>query len=175
MKRKPCLYADQGCRQFAWSKGRCYGHLRIDFPPEPRQEAPKRAGLARRAALPRKPKPRAQRRAQPAEGIPAESRVVVLGRCGGRCEACGHPLLGLVHLHHRQRRREGNHSPANLVALHPDCHVVAPQAVHQRPTWARQRGLIVPSWETPGDAPLILADGRSVLLGDEACYLPTAA
>ena len=88
-------------------------------------------------------------------GVTSETRLAVLARCGGLCEACGGDLErgGGVHMHHRQRRRTGDHSLANLVALHPDCHVVAPQAVHQRPEWATERGLIVRSTDDPAATP----------------------
>jgi hypothetical protein len=78
-------------------------------------------------------------------------------------------------LHHRQRRRGGDHSPANLVALHPACHTVAPEAVHQRPAWARERGLIVRSTEDPATVPLALPSGRRVLLGESYREVPPIA
>lgn len=126
-------------------------------------------GLTRSAPIARTSgtgKPAAARR-PPKPGVTAETRAIVLARCGGRCEACGEPLgRSGVDIHHRQRRRGGDHSPANLVALHPSCHTVAPQAVHQRPAWARERGLIVRSTGDPAATPLTLPSGRRVLLGD---------
>lgn len=88
-------------------------------------------------------------------------RAVAYGRQHGACAACGdglHP--DRAHLHHRKRRRDLGHCACNAVLLHDTCHVVAPQAVHQRPTWARARGLIVPSWEDTRSTPIIGRDGR---------------
>lgn len=112
--------------------------------------------------------PAARKPAKPAKpGVTTETRTIVLARCGGRCEACGKPLgQSGVDMHHRQGRRWRNHSPANLVALHDTCHTVAPEAVHQRPAWARERGLIVRSTEDPAATPLTLPSGRRVLLGE---------
>lgn len=136
-----------------------------------------RTPLARTAPMPRtSSQPKTAKPAKP--GVTAKTRAIVLARCAGRCEACG-KLLGQsgVDLHHRQRRRSGDHSPANLVALHPTCHTIAPEAVHQRPAWARERGLIVRSTDDPAMTPLVLPSGRRVLLGADGTYLaaPLAA
>lgn len=135
--------------------------------------------LTRATPMPRvgaSPKPAAAKPRKP--GVTTETRAVVLARCAGRCEACGKDLdRGGVDLHHRQRRRGGDHSPVNLVALHPACHTVAPEAVHQRPAWARERGLIVRSTDDPAVTPLVLPSGRRVLLDSAGSYLdvPLAA
>lgn len=119
-------------------------------------------------------KPPAARARKP--GVTTETRAIVLARCGGRCEACGKPLgRSGVDIHHRQRRRGGDHSPANLVALHPDCHTIDPKAVHQRPAWARGRGLIVRSTDDPATTPLTLPSGRRVLLGENYTDAPPIA
>jgi HNH endonuclease len=117
------------------------------------------------------------KKAKPRDEIPAAVRAVVLARCGGRCEACGESLAeGPVHMHHRRKRNGRNHTPDNLVALHSTCHVVAPEAVHQRPEWARERGLIVFSGGDPTATPLTLPDGRRVLLDPvEPIYRPVEA
>lgn len=90
---------------------------------------------------------------------PATAREVVLERQHGTCLACHAGMhADRAHLHHRQRRRELDRDqlwcPCTLVALHPDCHVVAPQAVHQRPSWAREAGLIVAPWLDPREVPI---------------------
>jgi 5-methylcytosine-specific restriction endonuclease McrA len=110
-------------------------------------------------------------------GVTQDTRMVVLARCGGRCEACGREFRDVTpDLHHRQSRARGDHSPANLVALHPKCHTIAPEAVHQRPAWARERGLIVLSTEDPAATPLALPSGRRVWLDPvNPFYLPEAA
>jgi hypothetical protein len=133
-----------------------------DFP-----EKYQRKKLEKGSEKPAKPK-----RAKPRDGIPAEVQGIVLVRSGGRCEACGELLRGRLHMHHRLRRRDGLHVASNLVSLHPDCHVVAPQAVHQRPTWAKERGLIVPFWAEPAETVLVLSSGRRVLLDDDGNYQP---
>lgn len=90
-------------------------------------------------------------------------RELIYERQYGVCLACHtgmHP--DRFHAHHRKRRRDlpGVWCPCWTVALHPDCHVVAPQAVHQRPAWAIGRGLIVPSH----------ADQRAVPIAHEWPY-----
>lgn len=99
-----------------------------------------------------------------ADPVTEATRLIVWTRCGGHCEACWRPILAGVDTHHRQLRRFGDHTPANLVALHPDCHTGAPNAVHRRVRWARERGLILRSWQTPAAEVLYLPDGRRVLL-----------
>lgn len=97
----------------------------------------------------------------------------LLARSDGRCESCGMPLPSNTSewdRHHRQSRRFGDNSLSNLVALHPNCHVISPWSVHQRPTWATEQGLTVPSWSRPLSAALWLPDGRLVYLTDEGTY-----
>lgn len=80
----------------------------------------------------------------------AAVREVIWDRQLGTCLACHTGMRpDELHAHHRVRRRDLGWCPCNIVALHSDCHVVAPQAVHQRVTWARERGLIVPTWDDP--------------------------
>lgn len=127
--------------------------------------------LKRAAALPRKRAvPRAKAapaKRSKADAIPAKVRAAVLARAAGCCEACGTALGdGPVHMHHRQKRNARNHTVENLVALHPTCHVVAPEAVHQRPAWAKGRGLILLAHHDPAAEPLVMPDGRRVLLGE---------
>jgi hypothetical protein len=52
----------------------------------------------------------------------------------------------------------------NLVALRPLCHVLDSRSVHERPAWARTRGLMVKRGDTPADKPLTLATGARVYL-----------
>lgn len=101
-------------------------------------------------------------------------RAVVLERAGGLCECCGKTLEGYpTHCHHRERRNGRNHTPYNLVVLRSICHVIMPESVHQRPTWAKSRGLIVPTGMDPATTPLWLPSGKLVLLDPlEPVYLP---
>jgi hypothetical protein len=161
MQRKPlpCVYEPEGCTFPRYAKKRCAGHYLLDFPRQRPEKSP---------AI----KPRPAKKAKPRNDIPTEVRQIVWVRSGDRCESCGEPLRGRVHMHHRLRRRDGLHVASNLVSLHPDCHVVAPQAVHQRPTWAKERGLIVPFWAEPAETVLVLSSGRRMLLDDVGGYLP---
>lgn len=136
------------------------------------------AGLARSAPMkPSEPtgrdaKPKAKKKTQ--DGFSPATREAMYVRCGGRCEACGGPLERRgFHAHHRSKRRSGDHSLANGVATHPLCHVTAPEAIHQRPAWATERGLIVRSGSKPEETPLRLPNGALVLLDqDEPRYVP---
>lgn len=134
-----------------------------------------RTGPIPRAAPIAKKTTRARREGE-SNDIPAAVRAVVLARCRGLCEACGKSLGdGTVHMHHRKRRTKRNHVPCNIVALHPTCHVLAPEAVHQRPAWAAERGLIVRAGADPDTTPVTLPSGLRVLL-DPALpqYLPAS-
>jgi hypothetical protein len=108
--------------------------------------------------------PRAATKRAVPEGFPAQVRALILQRCHGLCEACGQPLYELWHAHHRQRRGQGDHTLANGIALHPLCHIQSPRAVHDNPTWAKSRGLIVRPEEDPAVAVLVLGNRRRVLL-----------
>lgn len=100
-------------------------------------------------------------------------RAALWIRSQGLCESCGQPLPEKGwHAHHRLRAAHGRlDTLPNLVALHPLCHVNAPQAVHQRTGWAKDRGLLVKSTEDPAVMPLTLANGRRVWLSDDGTYL----
>lgn len=106
--------------------------------------------------------------------VPDIVRQFVLVRCNGICEACGELLGGTVHIHHRRRRSQGGkHVEANLVALHPGCHINTPQSVHRNPAWACGRGLLVGANEDPETVALVLSSGRRVLLQSSAAeYFP---
>jgi hypothetical protein len=59
-----------------------------------------------------------------------------------------------------------------VVVLRSICHVITPESVHQRPTWAKSRGLIVPTGMDSATTPLWLPSGRLVLLDPvEPVYL----
>jgi hypothetical protein len=129
---------------------------------------------SRRRRLPaRRNRPRARLHAVAAPTDWAALTEAILARCDGLCEACGLTLPARWtewDRHHRQTREYGDDTLPNLVGVHSDCHVVAPHAIHQRPAWARSRGLIVPSWSTPAATGLWLPDGRLVRLTPEGPY-----
>lgn len=96
--------------------------------------------------------------------IPQASRDTVAARSQGRCEiqAPGPCTGAATDWHHRQRRREGDHSPANGLHACRRCHRLA----HDRPELARSFGWIVSAHANPAEAPLMLRGLRWVLLGD---------
>lgn len=166
ISRKRLSCTRDGCDYNRYRDKLCAGHW-LEGNPSPLRQRPARKARPVRQRIPRKVP------GHPVKGVTPETKAVVLARCGGRCEACGRPLNGRADFHHRQRRREGRHGPSNVVALHPSCHTVAVEAVHQRPTWAKERGLIVSSWADPAYEVLVLPDGRRVRLDDElASYQP---
>jgi hypothetical protein len=93
-----------------------------------------------------------------------QATMLLWSRCRDTCDWCGTPLAGEMARHHRQRRAIGGDRLSNLVALHTECHTY----VHAHPEEARERGAIVSSYaEDPAAVPLLLPDGRAVLLTDE--------
>jgi len=53
----------------------------------------------------------------------ARNRKARLEYAGGRCEACGQPLVGAFEAHHVVALRDGgDDSIENLRVLHPACH-----------------------------------------------------
>lgn len=114
-----------------------------------------------------------------AKDIPKRARKIVAER-DGCCVRCGMPATDV---HHRQRRREGKHGTANLIALCRPCH----GWVHSHPTQARACGYIVPATgrATPEVIPALvrehgaqvwalLGDDRNTILGSVAQELLTA-
>lgn len=92
----------------------------------------------------------------------ALAREAVYERQAGLCWGC---CTGMrpeqMEAHHRMRRRDarlmgGEWCPCVIVGLHPACHNMGPASAHGHVRWARRRGLIVPSWGTPGDTLLWL-------------------
>ena len=81
--------------------------------------------------------------------LPASTVAEVVRRSGGCCEAGIHPDCdgAAAHMHHRQLRRHGDNTAANLLAVCVYCH----SWIHAHPAAARDFGLIVRSWENPAD------------------------
>jgi 5-methylcytosine-specific restriction endonuclease McrA len=129
--------------------------------------------LGRRWPAPRRSGPRRRPRLAGERPDWGSLTEALWARSDGLCESCGLPLPAHEsnwHRHHRQRREFGDDTLPNLVALHPECHVLTPWSVHQRPDWAKERGLIVPSWARPESASLELPDGRLVMLTKSGRY-----
>lgn len=95
--------------------------------------------------------------------------MILLARCGSRCERCGHPLGNELERHHRQRREVGGDRLSNLLALHSACH----QQITEHPEEAREHGWIVSAngliggAPNPEDVPVRLPDGYLWLLLDD--------
>lgn len=125
---------------------------------------PLRSAGPRDSAEPRVPRQRVPG-AEPKQ-VPAKTRRLVLVRTGGLCEVCGFPLLERgTHLHHRVRRSQGVlHSPANLIAAHPRCHVLGADSIHDNVKWALGRGLLLRGTAEPEESTVTLPSGLVVLL-----------
>jgi hypothetical protein len=110
-----------------------------------RRVTPLRARSALKATA--KPKPY-----RPKASITPALRFVLWSRAAGRCEHCGLvvPLNG-YEAHHRQRRREGDHSAANLLVLCSASH----KWITEHPAVARENGWIVSAWSVPSDVPFL--------------------
>ena len=81
--------------------------------------------------------------------ITPEVRTIVRKRSKGLCELCG--ITG-QHMHHRQLRRAGDHSAANIVHLCFLCH----RRAHGHPDWALSTGWLVSQYDTAAHTPLLL-------------------
>ncbi|WNM65444.1 HNH endonuclease [Microbacterium phage Phonegingi] len=97
---------------------------------------------------------------------PATCRIID-ERDGYSCVRCGISLAAVSgSRHHRQRRRSGDHSPANLILLcgsgTTGCHGWA----HAHPAEARAVGLIVPTWTQPEFVPVLTWRGWLRLVPD---------
>lgn len=93
---------------------------------------------------------------------------LLLTRCAGRCEKCGHDLGNTMERHHRQRREVGGDRLANLVALHPACH----QWVHAHPEEARANGWIVSAHDPDPAAVPVRIGGWLWVLRDDGTKHP---
>lgn len=113
------------------------------------------------------------------------ARTVAYERQGGHCLACWAPMTPEVFDAHHRQRRSAFAGPTwcscNIVALHPACHTIAPSSVHQRPEWAKGRGLIVPPWLDPRGVPVeirwpwtgwVLLDCEGLAVSSEVAHPP---
>ena len=79
--------------------------------------------------------------------ITPEVRRLVKARSKGLCELCGGAG---EHLHHRQLRRGGDHSAANLVDLCNYCH----RRIHGHVAWSTEHGWLVSQYGRAGATPI---------------------
>lgn len=102
----------------------------------------------------------------------AELRALLWARCEAYCERCGQRLNPIWwDAHHRLLRSQGGPDDIrNLVALHRSCHTGDPESVHNNPTAAEARGLIVRRCNDYATTPVRLGDGRPVVLDTDGGY-----
>lgn len=81
-------------------------------------------------------------------------KTLVDFRDAWRCFTCGRSLAATSgSRHHRQLRRHGDHSPANLILLCGSGTTGCHGEVHDHPARARTLGLIVLSFASPESVP----------------------
>lgn len=94
-------------------------------------------------------------------------RELILSRSQGYDEMTGEPLDDTLVFHHRQLKSQGGKDLVeNLVVLLHKNH----QFAHLNPKWAIEKGLIVPSWDSPLRSKLTLHGGGTVTLTPEGKY-----
>lgn len=109
-------------------------------------------------------------------GPTPETRLAVLMRDGYRCVQCGEALEFVWECHHRRPRGMGGsrdpqtNSPANLIALHPDCH----QWIESRREEALENGWLVPQGKNPAEWAIAHALHGVVYLLDDFTWVPVA-
>ena len=90
---------------------------------------------------------------------------LVVQRAAGYCEKCGAVASESMALHHRKlKSRGGKDAVANLIWVHHGCHNMSTESIHANPAYAADKGWMVASWDQPEKAPMVLPDGRIVLL-----------
>lgn len=114
--------------------------------------------------------------------IMGKLRHQIYERANGLCELSGALLPGGPdgpwEAHHRRpkgmggTRRENEDTVGNLLALVQRVHNLAPDSVHMSPMRSRRYGWLVSKHvEDPASVPVVLHDGRVVLLGQRG-YIP---
>ena len=98
---------------------------------------------------------------------------LVIQRAGGYCEKCGRPASESMALHHRKlKSRGGKDSVSNLIHVHHGCHNLDTDSIHSNPGYSSEKGWMVASWADPTDSPMVLPDGRLVILGEDGKITP---
>lgn len=94
-------------------------------------------------------------------------RFTLWTRAQCACERCGKAVdLDGFDAHHRQRRREGDHGAANLLVVCRRCH----REIEEERLVSVAAGWIVHSCDQPAERPVLLHDGRRVLLNRAGTY-----
>ena len=91
------------------------------------------------------------------------TRQLVLARAEGFCEVCS-VRFARPHLHHRKPRGMGgggDNSAANLIAVHPSCHLYR---IESRREEALANGWLVRQGHDPSEVPMTYRLTRKVLL-----------
>lgn len=130
----------------------------------PLKRTPMKRGEAKIAPVSKTKKRRREQREGPSM---ADLRPILLRRCGGRCERCGHVTGNFFEAHHRQfRSRGGRDEIVNLVALCKRCH----DWVHANDIKARREGFSLSAYRFPAFAPINQPLGLPVYLTHEGTY-----
>lgn len=99
-------------------------------------------------------------------GISKTMRDTVIRRDSGICVACGLPVHGSPHIHHRKARGMGGNSDrnkvSNLILLHPACHA----RIESNRTWAIDNGWLIVGDTDPAEVPVWYRLQEWVLLDD---------
>ena len=90
----------------------------------------------------------------------------VYDRAGRLCERCGTGRRRLTPHHRKLLSQGGRDEITNMLSLCSICH----DEVHDEPTDSMVNGWIVPSYGDPAAEPVLLFDGRKVLLTDAGGY-----
>jgi hypothetical protein len=98
----------------------------------------------------------------------SEAHNIVKLRDAGICAACGLPIFGNGHIHHRQPRGMGGSgnrrdTPANMIHVHETCH----RTIESHRESAVDRGWIVLRGHNPAETPILYRLVGPVLLNED--------
>jgi len=98
--------------------------------------------------------------------------ALVEQRAGDYCEVCGLPAQEGMALHHRKlKSRGGKDTVSNLIRVHHGCHNLNTNSIHANPSWAEDKGYMVPSWKDPEEHPIFRPNGAIVLLKNDGSLI----